>query len=78
MLSQEMSGTTRLRTSGPRRAAPTRRSVHRRAAPTPRPAIQTGSISVDRGLLGEVRDWAILAGVSLAGWASVAVAIGVV
>ena len=69
--------TKRLRT-GSVRWAPPRRFFHRRAAAAGRPAIEAGSISVDRRLFGEVRDWAILAGVSLAACASAAIAIGVV
>ena len=35
-------------------------------------------ITVDDALVTEARDWAILAGVSLAGWLVAAIALGVV
>jgi len=70
--------TKSVRTGSARWSTPTRRSFHRRAAAAGRPATEAGSISVDRRLLGEVRDWAIFTGVSLAACASAAIAIGVV
>ena len=70
--------TKRPRTGSARWSTPTRRSFHRQTAAAGRPAIEAGSISVDRRLLGEVRDWAILTGVSLAACVSAAIAIGVV
>jgi len=83
-LSPKVNRTTAVRTSAPHRAKPTRRSVHRRsglqrrAAAAARPTIQTGPIIVDRALLVELRDWTILAGVSLAGCMVAAIAIGAV
>jgi len=70
--------TKSVRTGSARWSTPTRRSIHRRTAAEGRPTIEAGSISVDRRLLGEVRDWAILTGVSLAACVSAAIAIGVV
>ena len=70
--------TKSVRTGSARWSTPTRRSFHRQAAAAGPPAIQAGSISVDRRLFGEVRDWAILTGVSLAACTSAAIAIGVV
>jgi lysozyme family protein len=77
-LSKKVNWTTALKTGAPHRATRTRRSPHRRAAAAARPAVQTGPIRVERTQLAELRDWGILAGVSLAGWMVAAVAIGLV
>ena len=78
ILAEKTTRTTRLRTGSVRWSPPARRFFHRRAGAAGPPAIQAGSISVDRRLFGEVRDWAILTGVSLTACASAAIAIGVV
>jgi hypothetical protein len=79
--------TATARTSGAHRTRTTRRSVHRRQEPRRREraaAAQNGAsarpamITVDGELLTEARDWAVLAGVSLAGWLAAAIAFGVV
>lgn len=43
-----------------------------------RPATQTRSLRIDHSHLTELRDWGILAGVSLAGWITAAIAFGIV
>src|SRR5207247_7195432 len=69
--------TKRPRTGSARWSTPTRRSFHRQTAAAGRPAIEAGSISVDRRLLVAVRDWAIITRGSLADGASAACAHGV-
>ena len=69
-------GTTR--TSGAHRTKPTRRSVHRREPAPTRVDALDGAITIDRAFLAEVRDWTVLAGVSLAAWLTAAIAIGAV
>jgi hypothetical protein len=70
--------TQKTRTSGPHRTRPTRRSVHRREQLATRPTVQAGPITVDRAFLTEARDWTVLAGASLAGYLTFAIAIGAV
>jgi hypothetical protein len=43
-----------------------------------RPVTQTRSLRIDHSHLAELRDWGILAGVSLAGWITAAIAFGIV
>jgi len=67
-LSKKMNWTTALRTS----------ARHRTTRTSARPAAQTRSLRIERSHLAELRDWGILAGVSLAGWITAAIAIGTV
>ena len=77
-LVKKVNWTTAVRTSAPHRATRTRRAAHMRARPAVRPTIETGPIRVDRTYLAELRDWGILAGVSLAGWLVAAIVFGAV
>jgi hypothetical protein len=76
------------RKSAAHRTKPSRRSVHRshergagsqeRTAAATRVEALGGAISVHPAFLREVRDWTVLAGASLVGWLTAAIAFGVV
>jgi hypothetical protein len=42
------------------------------------PVLESGAVGVERSAVAEARDWAILAGMSAAGWLTVALAIGAI